>query len=400
MSTIGNNPTKQPKTKTTMAHNIEFNQAKGTYSFVEANKRELAWHRLGQQFDQDGITATEALTACNADFTIAKQPIVALTPEIVNAMESGLPITAEMLEAAKIGGKMATMRMDNNYPLGIVSDNYGIVQNADAFKFIDQLVGGNLDGQHERPVIDAAGILGNGERIFVTAKFPEQIRLAHGDNDNVSLYVVFTTSHDGSGAVNAMVTPVRVVCNNTLNIALRDHNGKLSFRHTSGVMSRLDLTNEENAHMAYRTLNLVDVYTNEFKAAMEQLKSIKLSDTKALDIVRQVLMPKEQYAILKKSGDLNAEGISGRTRAAVEAAEKSLYEGIGQEGSEYEGTGLWVVNGLTTLYQNHSNKKGCTDPNQFFDSVTDGGISMKVQDLYNLVLNSSLYEASRVAATA
>ena len=152
--------------------------------------------------------------------------------------------------------------------------------------------------------------------------------------------------------------------------------------------------------MAYRTLNLVDVYTNEFKAAMEQLKAIKVSDTKALDIVRQVLMPKDQYQLLKKTGDLNAEGISGRTRAAVEAAEKALHEGIGQEGSEYEGTGLWVVNGLTTLYQNHSNKKGCTDPNQFFDSVTDGGISMKVQDLYNLVLNSSLYEASKVAATA
>ena len=86
-----------------MAHNIEFNQAKGTYSFVEANKRELAWHRLGQRFNEDGITASEALTACNADFTIAKQPIVALTPEIVNAMETGLPISVRNVKPLDAG---------------------------------------------------------------------------------------------------------------------------------------------------------------------------------------------------------------------------------------------------------------------------------------------------------
>ena len=372
-----------------MAANIEFNAQKGTYSFVEANPRQLAWHRLGKQFDTDGITVTEAISACNADFEVAKQPIVALTPQMVADLEKGLPLLPDELNKSIISGKKATMRLDNNATLGLVSDGYGIVQNADAFRFIDQLVGGNLDGQSEKPIIDAAGLLGNGERIFITARFPQEVVLDHAGNDIVQLYVVFTTSHDGSGAVNALVTPTRVVCNNTLNFALQHNAGKLSFRHTTNVLSRLDLVNAENAEMAYKTLKLVDVFTKEYKESLEQLKAIRLTDTKALDLVRKVLMPQEQYDILVREGNITAEGISPRTRNLVNAAEQALFAGIGQEGSEYEGSGLWVVNGLTTLYQNHSNTNGCTDPEKFLDGVLDGNIQMKVQDLVNLVLMST-----------
>lgn len=378
-----------------MAHNIEYNAQRGTYSFVEANKRELAWHRLGKRFDSDGITIEEAFAACNADFEVSKQPVVALTPQMVADIESGVYINPEELKAQVIAGKKATMRLDTNYPFGVVSDSYGIVQNSDAFKFIDQLVGGNLTGTEQKPIIDAAGLLGNGERIFVTAKFPETIEL--GRNDMIETYVVFTTSHDGTGSVSAMVTPIRVVCNNTLNLALRQNSGRINFRHTSGVMGRLDLTNEENAKNAFRTLNLVSVYETEFKQALEELKRIKLSDTKALDLVRQALMPSDQYQLFKQTGNMETEGISGRTQALVNAAETALFEGIGQEGSEYEGTGLWVVNGLTTLYQNHSNKKGQTNPDQFFDGVLGGNVQMKVQDLYNLILASTMTYASTAA---
>lgn len=380
-----------------MAHNLEFNEKKGTYSFVEANKREIAWHRLGQRFDQDGITVTEAIKACNADFEVAKQPIVALTPELVRLIENDMLVGASQLRSAIIDGKVATMRMDTEKTLGVVSDSYGVVQNADAFKFIDQLVGGNLDGQHEKPIIDAAGLLGNGERIFVSAKFPDKIQLDGSGNDNIEFYVVFTSSHDGGGSLAAMVSPIRVVCNNTLNFALKHHSGRINFKHSSNVMNRLDLTNEENAKMAYQTLNLVSLYETEYKQALEQLKSIKLSDTKALDLVRQVLMPADQYKLLKESGNITAEEITGQTRNLVLAAEKALFEGIGQEGSEYEGTGLWVVNGLTTLYQNHSNKKGQTNPDQFFDGVLGGNVQMKVQDLYNLILASTTHYASTLA---
>ena len=113
--------------------------------------------------------------------------------------------------------------MDTMKPLGVVSDSYGIVQNSDAFKFLDTLLTGKLTDSEHTPIIETAGVLGNGERVFITAKFPEQIILDNKTDDRVDMYVVFTTSHDGTGAVNCMVTPTRVVCNNTLNYAL-DHN--------------------------------------------------------------------------------------------------------------------------------------------------------------------------------
>ena len=371
-----------------MAHNIEYNATKGAYSFVEAFKRELAWHRLGQRFDQDGITISEAITACNADFEVSKQPIVALTPELVEKLEKGESLTPEEVNASIIEGKKATMRLDNNRSLGIVSDFYGIVQNSDAFQFIDQLVGGNITGEDQKPIIDAAGLLGNGERIFVTAKFPEEIKLDNAGNDIVQLYVIFTTSHDGTGSVNAMVSPVRVVCNNTLNLALKSNEGKLSLRHTSGILDRLDLRNAENAKFAYSTLNLYDVYVKSFKERIEALQSIKLSDSTALDIVRQVFMPKDQYAIFQKTGKLDSDGISYRTQNIVNAATKSLYEGIGQT-PEQEGTGLWLVNGISSLYQNHTNTETTKNPTKFFDSVTTGSVSQKVNEAMRLVLLSN-----------
>lgn len=365
-----------------MAHNIEFNESKGTYSFVEANKKELAWHRLGQQFDQNGITCTEAIKACNADYQVSKQPLVALTPAMQELLATGEAIPAEMLQEMVITNKMATMRLDNNRPLGIVGDGYGIVQNVDAFRFIDQLVTGGLTEYGKTPCIDAAGVLGNGERIFVTAKFPEQIRLDNKGNDMVDLYLVFTTSHDGSGSVVAMATPVRVVCNNTLNFALKKNEGRLNLRHTTNVMSRLDLQTKENKELAYKALNLMSIYKKSFEEKINALKAVKVTDEQAKEVLKKVFLPAVQYDLWKTTGDLNAEGISTKSRNIVNAAEQSLYEGIGQEEGD-KGNGLWVVNGLTTMYQNH---KAVSNDETFFDSTLQGTIQEKVNEAVTLIL--------------
>lgn len=366
-----------------MAHNIEFNEKKGTYSFVEANKNQIAWHRLGKRFDQDGITATDAIVACNADFQVSKQPIVALTPEILDKMANGEPITSAMLEEQLISGKMATMRLDTNKSLGIVSEHYGIVQNQDAFRFVDAIVSGSVNGQSETPCIDCAGLLGNGERIFVTAKFPTPIVLDNHSGDQIDLYLVFTTSHDGSGAVNAMVTPIRVVCNNTLNLAFKENSGKLSMRHTSGIMSRLDLTNADNATMALKSLNLYTQYRKTFEEKIAQLRSIKVTDKQAKEVMALVTLPTAQLDIYRKTNDLFAEGISSRSRNLYQASIKSLYEGIGQ-GVE-EGNGLWLVNGISTLYQNHTNNDTTKNGTKMFDSITSGKISEKVNEVMNII---------------
>lgn len=366
-----------------MSANIEYNEKRKSYSFVEANKRETAWHQLGKRFDQDGITITEAISACNADYEVAKQPIVALTPQMVAELQEGKLLGAEDIFGNQITNKMATMRLDNNKVLGVVGDGYGIVQNADAFKFIDQLVGGNLDGQTEKPIIDAAGVLGNGERIFVTAKFDRPMMLDNNGNDPVEFYVVFTTSHDGSGAVNAMVTPVRVVCNNTLNMAFKNNYGKMSLRHTINVNARMDLTNAENADFALKTLKLYTNYREEFEQKIKALQNMRVSDDVAKDVLAQVFLPAVQYDIFKTTKDINADGISGKARNQYLASVDALYNAVGQAETQ-TGTGLWVANGVSSLFQNHANTQSATGE-KGFDNITNGVIQQKLQEVCNIL---------------
>ena len=107
-------------------------------SFAENGKRERAWHGLGQVVDEP-MFVKDALKLCHADFNVGLQKVVALSEELQNAMDNGEFINAAMLRDLLVDNTMATMRLDTNKSLGIVSDKYGIVQNEDAFKFVDML---------------------------------------------------------------------------------------------------------------------------------------------------------------------------------------------------------------------------------------------------------------------
>lgn len=239
-----------------MSHLIEIKNGKA--SFVENGRRGRAWHRLGTVFDRP-LTVKEALHYSHADYRVTLQPLAVLTPDIQREMDTG-SVMALQLSNATIPNVMATFRLDTHQPLGIVSENYGVVQNEDAFKFIDTLVTGKLSYQEHMPVIETAGVLGKGERVFVTAKFPDKIILDNKGDDKVEMYMVFTTSHDGMGAVKCMVTPIRVVCNNTLNFAMKNNAGTLSLAHKRNIMNRLDLRKRENAEFAHMALNTYNIY--------------------------------------------------------------------------------------------------------------------------------------------
>ena len=116
--------------------------------------------------------------------------------------------------------------------LGVVGKDYEVVQNVDAFEFFDAIVGGG-DGI----LYETAGALGKGERIFITAKLPGYIRVGKGDF--IEQYLMLTTSHDGFGSITAAFTPVRVVCRNTLNAAMRNHSNAIKIRHTASANDRL-----------------------------------------------------------------------------------------------------------------------------------------------------------------
>lgn len=368
-----------------MAHNIEIRKINGAEvaSFVENGRKERAWHNLGQVFDGE-LTVKEALELSHADYQVEARNVYALTPAISDLLAQGGMVDVEklsdMMLDALVSGRKATMRMDLAEPLGIVSDSYGIVQNRDAFQFIDTLCTG---GKGDTPIIECAGVLGHGERVFVTAKFPEQIILDNKGDDRVEMYIVFTTSHDGTGAVNCMVTPIRVVCNNTLNMALGKggNYGKISLRHTSGINNRLDLTRKENQLFAYKTLNMYEVYKNSLVERFEHLRNIHLSEKQLQDIMAEVMLTDVNLKLYREHG-IECEDISSVGRNQYNRVMEVVETGIGQDMGE-RGTALWALNGLTTYYQNDKNY---SSDELKFNSMMTGTAASRLQRAYDLMV--------------
>lgn len=362
-----------------MAHNIEM--VNGVASFAENGSKHRAWHGLGQIVNEPMFVA-DALKLCHADYKVKLQPIVALNDEIVAAMENGQMVEADKLLSLLIPNQRATMRTDTDKSLGIVSDGYGIVQNEDAFKFVDMLCSGMGSERTEKPTIECCGVLGNGERVFVTCKMPEDIILNARTDDRIETYVVFTTSHDGTGAVRCLVTNVRVVCQNTLNYALRHNSGRISFRHSSKVMDRMDLLNKENAEFAYRTLGLWNEYETAFKASLEHLRNVRLSEKDLDNIIAEITLADEAKKVFLETRNIYHEDIATRGRNIFIGMKNAMESGIGQDILE-SGNGLWAINGITTYYQNEANFK---NEEVKLDNMLDGNVYKKVQKAYDMLI--------------
>ena len=362
-----------------MGHNIHIKDGKAC--FVENARKHRAWHKLGTVYDRP-LTVQEALHGCHADYKVALQPLAVITPDIRREMDYG-SVMALQLNNAIVPKYMATMRLDTHQFLGIVTEDYGIVQNEDAFKFIDTLVTGKLTDAEHTPVIETAGVLGKGERVFITAKFPEQIILDNKGNDRVEMYIVFTTSHDGKGAVNCLVTPIRVVCNNTLNFALRNHSGKLSLRHSRNVMDRLDLRECENAEFVYKTLNMYDIYKNSLEKEFKHLQNIMLAEQDLMRILAEVAYEDDDLKIYKESKEVYNAEISKSAINRLNKMRDVLESGVGQD-VEDKGSAMWLINGITPYFQNYANYKS---EETKFDNVQNGPASKKLQKAYGLVLS-------------
>lgn len=367
-------------------HNIEIRTINGieVASFAENGKRERAWHGLGngqQIFDRPMFVA-EALKACNADYKVQLQPLVALNDKLVNAMENNEMISGEELSKLLVPNKKATMRMDLEQPLGVTSDNYGLVQNIDAFKFVDMFCSGKSDNRDNTPVIETCGVFGNGERVFVTAKFPTPIVVDAKRDDLIEMYVVFTTSHDGTGAVRCVCSPVRVVCNNTMRLALSNNIGSLSFRHSPKIMSRLDLLKEENEKFAYDAMGLATLYEKEFKESYEHLRSINLNEKDVDNIIAEITLGDKAKKIFLDTKNLYHNDIGTKGRNIFIGIKNYLDNGVGQDYLE-RGTAEWLLNGITSYYQNVQSYK---NKETKFNSILDGLVAKKVQKAYDMML--------------
>ena len=154
---------------------------------------------------EDCRTSEDVMRKAQLDWNVAKCELIAKMPGLIEDIDksSGFMKGGDYYEVCP--NAFATYRTDHNIPLGLVKDRYTIVQNTEAFSFFDKAIG------KDKAIWQTAGFFGNGERVFVSAKLPNNI-LVNGDP--VENYLVFTTSHDGSCGVKILFTPIRVICEN------------------------------------------------------------------------------------------------------------------------------------------------------------------------------------------
>lgn len=325
------------------------------------------------------VSVKEAVEAIGADFEVTKQHLVRVPDNLIQSIMDGNPnvgvtLTRDMI----IESHMATVRTDRDITLGVVGSRYGVVQNSKAFEFIDLLASG-LEG-HDRAVIETAGILGNGERMYVSAKLPSDIYLNDNGTDPINDYILFTNTHDGSGAVTVLFTPIRVICQNTLNMALKMAKNKLIYKHTLNVNSRLEFTKEENIKFALKVLDSHKKFKDTFKDKLLYLNSQKVSDNDVTMFASSVVLGDKRQNVLQdiKKADYNLERvdtISNTIKKRIVGLKTVIEDGIGQD--MYRGTKLWLLNGLTTYFSNEKKYKSSEDK---FDSIMEGTDLKKLDD--------------------
>lgn len=212
--------------------------------------REKPWHGLGTMV-AEAPDSKRALELAGLDWSVFQQ-------EIITA--DGVPIS----------GFKANIRSADNQVLGVVSDRYKVVQNEEAFAFTDALLG-------EGVRYETAGSLQDGKRTWILAKLPQKYIIS---GDEITPYLVFMNSHDGSGAIKAAMTPIRVVCMNTLNLALSTAKRSWSTNHIGDIRGKLE--------DARYTLLYADQYMAELGKAIDALNRIKISDKKVYEYIDEL----------------------------------------------------------------------------------------------------------------
>lgn len=214
------------------------------------SNRRAPWSSLGTDVGQ-AHSAAEVLQEAGLDWNVVQKDIQTEDGDI-------------------IPGFKANIRDSDSKTLGIVTDKYQIVQNRDAFAFTDALLG-------EGVAYETAGVAQDGRKVWILAKMPEKYIIA---GDEVSPYFIIMNSHDGSCSIKAAMTPIRVVCQNALNLALRRAKRTWMTKHTANIHTRME--------DARNTLFLANQYMAELGRGIDEIARIRLSDRKVNEYMNQL----------------------------------------------------------------------------------------------------------------
>jgi len=254
-------------------------QANGTASFVGA--REPAWHRLGKIYENvDGITVAQVL----ADLDVGK---------VVGLPIQGTLITPDGVTVVDDPTKKMTVRVRSTgiTPLGVVGADYTIVSEAEGFGFIDNIVDSG------EALVSSAGLLNDGRKAFCCLKLPTNVLI--GGVDEVDMYLFIVLGHDGSCSVTAAVTPIRVVCQNTVTYGLQMAKHTWSVRHTKNAVMRVE--------EARRSLALTHKYVDAWQVDAESMLARKMTKRQYESLVTKIYGPTKAAADRSKAAQTGWE---------------------------------------------------------------------------------------------
>jgi phage/plasmid-like protein (TIGR03299 family) len=199
-----------------MSHDLLIENGEASMFYVGT----VPWHGLGTRLEAPPRTTAEAIKAAHLDWDVGLKPVY--------AWDGGQPVQVE--------DRNAVVRLDKwNTPeaavFGLVGPDYTVLQNREAFHFFDPILETGEVSCH------TAGAIDGGRRVWVLGKIEGNIML--GDDDEIERYLLLSTGHDGRTAVQIRFTPVRVVCQNTLNAALKNGSDLFRLTHTPPLQSRL-----------------------------------------------------------------------------------------------------------------------------------------------------------------
>lgn len=305
----------------------------------------------------DCTTSREVLEKANLDFQVEKCELFAQMPFRINGDNS---INETMGDFAHNGeiyrpcpNGYATYRTDKNIPLGVVKSKYEVVQNIDAFNFIDSAIG------KDKAMFQYAGCFGFGHKVFITAKLPITTTVGGDPIDN---YLVFSTSHDGTSSIDILFTPVRVFCLNCLSAGIKEADAHIRIRHTKTAQERLTFGAE--------MLRVALKYAEHSKELYESLLTIKMNDDQVRDYIsRLVLSPAEYASVCAEFKDhtirkifnrdyltMEKNGISTRKANILNTMFDYYQTGVAQE--KILGTAWGAYNAITGYYSNVKEQDG------------------------------------------
>lgn len=227
--------------------------------------REKPWHGLGT-IVIEAPTSADAIRLAGLDWTVVQEPIYTNFNKLVE-------------------GYRANVRSSDRKVLGVVSDRYKVVQNMDAFSFTDEMLGKGVR-------YETAGSLQEGRKVWLLARLPREYIIA---GERISPYLVFSNTHDGSGSVKVAITPVRVVCNNTLNLALDTAKRSFSMIHTGNIQDKIQEAKD--------TLFRAEKYMDSLGIEFEHLRRQKITDEQVKEYI-EMLLPMEKEATLIQSRNI------------------------------------------------------------------------------------------------